>query len=442
MDGGLPSSHMGTVGAESVMQSFPGHQYRSHTQSGGTLGRRQEVLGLAIAAIADMPIVLRPHGVARRCVSTHAVVDVISVVSAEQVERLPSQEFEHCAPSKSSTLMQDSAGEQHEKHRTRTRTDKKQCNKTSRKQYTNSSEQARVASHRASSPPAQKAQQRTAPSAQDAARHRATPTTQPGVSAAQRHDSLQDNLRKMPAAKEPIRTQLRLLSEPTRPHLSVTLRWCLEIGALCVSFFCGHLFAFPPFGVWPSTVFAKRLGWSDVDDVIDVAEMYPAPSSDARWLPGLSEGIIGRWLAKDPSRREKVFLATNVNGFSSSAGCMQPNEIVAGNRKVTLGIAAELNENAKPAGCPARLDRDSIHEAAEASLKRLQTDVTDLYQLHWPDRYRPSIGALCCGPWKERESVPSEETVAAIKELIDSGRIRIWGSSNETTFGVSECQSC
>ena len=98
LDGGLPSSHMGTVGAESVMQSFPGHQYRSHTQSGGTLGRRQEVLGLAIAAIADMPIVLRPHGVARRCVSTHAVVDVISVVSAEQVERLPSQEFEHCAP--------------------------------------------------------------------------------------------------------------------------------------------------------------------------------------------------------------------------------------------------------------------------------------------------------------------------------------------------------
>ena len=194
--------------------------------------------------------------------------------------------------------------------------------------------------------------------------------------------------------------------------------------------------------LWLSTVFAKRLGWSDVDDVIDVAEMYPAPSSDARWLPGLSEGIIGRWLAKDPSRREKVFLATNVNRFSSSAGCMQPNEIVAGNRKVTLGIAAELNENAKPAGCPARLDRDSIHEAAEASLKRLQTDVTDLYQLHWPDRYRPSIGALCCGPWKERESVPSEETVAAIKELIDSGRIRIWGSSNETTFGVSECQSC
>ena len=226
--------------------------------------------------------------------------------------------------------------------------------------------------------------------------------------------------------------------------------------------------------LWLSTVFAKRLGWSDVQvsaaclgtmnfglrvpeedahslldhivdrggNFIDVAEMYPAPSSDARWLPGLSEGIIGRWLAKDPSRREKVFLATNVNGLSSSAGCMQPNEIVAGNRKVTLGIAAELNENAKPAGCPARLDRDSIHEAAEASLKRLQTDVTDLYQLHWPDRYRPSIGALCCGPWKERESVPSEETVAAIKELIDSGRIRIWGSSNETTFGVSECQSC
>ena len=132
----------------------------------------------------------------------------------------------------------------------------------------------------------------------------------------------------------------------------MTLRWCLEIGALSVFFLCFPLLA--PFSLPSSlnlgeegrrqiTVFAKRLGWSDVDDVIDVAEMYPAPSSDARWLPGLSEGIIGRWLAKDPSRREKVFLATNVNRFSSSAGCMQPNEIVAGNRKVTLGIAAELS---------------------------------------------------------------------------------------------------
>ena len=207
----------------------------------------------------------------------------------------------------------------------------------------------------------------------------------------------------------------------------------------------------------------KKLGWSDVDvsavclgtmtfgcqnteeeaqqlldyyvferggNFLDVAEMYPAPASDPRWMPGVSEEIIGRWLAKDSARRSKVFLATKVMGYSASSDS-------AGNRKVTLGTA-RLCENGKPAGASARLDRDSILEACEASLTRLQTDVIDLYQLHWPDRYAPTFGALCYDPSKERDAVPFAETVAAIKELIDSGKIKYWGLSNESTFGVCE----
>jgi len=164
---------------------------------------------------------------------------------------------------------------------------------------------------------------------------------------------------------------------------------------------------------------------------IDVAEMYPAPASDPRWRPGASEEIIGRWFAQDAARRCKVILATKVMGFT-------PSSETAGNRKLTLGTGGERGEDGKPKGAAGRLDRASILEACDASLKRLQTDYIDLYQLHWPDRYAPTFGALCYDPSKERPAVPFEETVAAIKELIDTGKIKHWGLSNESTFGVCE----
>uniref|UniRef100_A0A7S0HQ62 NADP-dependent oxidoreductase domain-containing protein n=1 Tax=Hanusia phi TaxID=3032 RepID=A0A7S0HQ62_9CRYP len=165
---------------------------------------------------------------------------------------------------------------------------------------------------------------------------------------------------------------------------------------------------------------------------IDTAEMYPAPASDPRWKPGASEEIIGQWLAKKPEMRSKVFIATKVAGFS-------PSSETAGNRKVTLGTGGGIGENGKPTPAPARLDAASIIEACDASLKRLQTNYIDLYQIHWPDRYAPLFGSLCYNPQKERpDSVPIAEQVAAVKQLIDSGKIRYYGLSNETTFGV--CQ--
>jgi len=167
-------------------------------------------------------------------------------------------------------------------------------------------------------------------------------------------------------------------------------------------------------------------------NLLDVAEMYPAPASDPRWFPGKSEEIIGNWLAANPEWRSKVLIATKVMGFS-------PGSDTIGNRKLTLGNGGSVGENGLPEKGPSRLTRESVLEACDASLKRLQVDYIDLYQIHWPDRYVPIFGSFGYDRSKERpNSVPIAETCAAIKELIDAGKIKYYGLSNESTFGVCE----
>ena len=69
----------------------------------------------------------------------------------------------------------------------------------------------------------------------------------------------------------------------------------------------------------------------------------------------------------------------------------------------------------------------------------LQTTYLDLYQLHWPERYTPCFGALGYVRANERQdAVAIEEQVAAIGQLIKSGKIRYWGLSNENSFGVTK----
>lgn len=155
--------------------------------------------------------------------------------------------------------------------------------------------------------------------------------------------------------------------------------------------------------------------------------VYPVPSSDPSWVPGTTELIVGRWLAKataaDPTLRARLVIATKVMGYSGSS-------TVPGYRS-----DPPVKEMA-----PARLDAASVRAAAEASLRRLGCGTIDLYQLHWPDRYVPLFGSTVYNPAAARaDSVPIAETLGALKALMGEGKIRHWGLSNETSYGV--CQA-
>jgi aryl-alcohol dehydrogenase-like predicted oxidoreductase len=84
------------------------------------------------------------------------------------------------------------------------------------------------------------------------------------------------------------------------------------------------------------------------------------------------------------------------------------------------------------------IDPRAVREAVDGSLKRLQTDYIDLYQIHWPDRYVPAFGKLAYEPSEERASVPILEQLQAFDEVIKAGKVRYLGLSNETPWGVCE----
>ncbi|KGY12371.1 aldo/keto reductase [Vibrio tubiashii] len=138
---------------------------------------------------------------------------------------------------------------------------------------------------------------------------------------------------------------------------------------------------------------------------IDTAEMYPVPPKAN--TQGLTEQYIGNWLAKS-GKREKVVLATKV----------------AGPRNVP-----HIRDNMS-------LDRRNIHLAIDDSLKRLQTDYVDLYQLHWPQRQTNCFGQLNYPYPNEQEEVTLIETLEALAELIKAGKVRYIGVSNETPWGL------
>lgn len=137
---------------------------------------------------------------------------------------------------------------------------------------------------------------------------------------------------------------------------------------------------------------------------IDTAEMYPVPP--VAESQGRTEQYIGSWL-KQRGRRDDVILATKVAG---------------------PGVA-HIRQGS-------RLTRAHIHAAIDTSLQRLQTDYIDLYQLHWPERSTNFFGRLGYH-WSEDDATTSlEESLCALKELVDSGKVRAIGLSNETPWGV------
>ncbi len=125
----------------------------------------------------------------------------------------------------------------------------------------------------------------------------------------------------------------------------------------------------------------------------DSAELYPVPPQAK--LAGITEEWLGEWLQSKP--RESIILATKIAGAAN--GWFVP--------PIRHGLTA--------------IDRFHIERAVEGSLKRLKTDYIDLYQMHWPDTI-----------------VPIEESLEAFDRLVQSGKVRYIGTSNDTAYGATK----
>lgn len=138
---------------------------------------------------------------------------------------------------------------------------------------------------------------------------------------------------------------------------------------------------------------------------IDAAELYPVPPIAE--TQGRTEAYIGTWF-KSRNNRDKVILATKVAGPGDWVEHIRPNTT---------------------------LDKKNIEAAVESSLKRLQTDYIDLYQIHWPARDTNFFGKLNY-PQESTERTSLEETLSVLGELVKAGKIRYIGLSNETAWGT------
>ncbi|CAH2940095.1 MAG: Tas protein, an NADP(H)-dependent aldo-keto reductase [uncultured Paraburkholderia sp.] len=148
-------------------------------------------------------------------------------------------------------------------------------------------------------------------------------------------------------------------------------------------------------------------------NLINTAEMYPVPPRAA--TQGSTERFIGTWLAQHRGVRDKIVLATKIAGPAR-----QPHN--------PRHIRGETNQ----------FDRKNLTEALNDSLKRLQTDYVDLYQLHWPDRSTMTFGRPAY-PWVDDEyTVPIEETLSVLADFVKAGKVRHVGVSNETPWGVAQ----
>jgi len=146
---------------------------------------------------------------------------------------------------------------------------------------------------------------------------------------------------------------------------------------------------------------------------LDTAEMYPVPvKADTQ---GETDRYIGKWLNLPGRDRSKVILATKVAGYGGDRLTYMPGR----------------------GGKGSRVSREDILTSVDYSLERLGTTYIDLLQIHWPDRYVPIFGSKLYDPSMEREGdISFEEQVLAMDHLIKQGKIRYYGLSNETPYGV------
>ncbi len=145
-------------------------------------------------------------------------------------------------------------------------------------------------------------------------------------------------------------------------------------------------------------------------NLIDAAEMYPVPQRPE--TQGRTEAYIGTWLAANPGAREKIVPATKI-----------------------AGPARQPHNPRHIRGAGNQFDRKNLTEAVDTSLARLQTDYVDLYQLHWPDRSTMTFGHADY-PWvKDEYTVPIEETLKVLGDLVKAGKIRYVRGIERNTLG-------
>ena len=145
---------------------------------------------------------------------------------------------------------------------------------------------------------------------------------------------------------------------------------------------------------------------------IDTAEMYAVPPSPDTY--GKTETIIGNWLGANPARRKDIILASKI-----------------------AGIGVPWIRDGGP------ISGDEVVKAVDASLKRLQTDYIDLFQLHWPNRTAPHFGKHLPNHFKfsdinaDVHSAQMLDILQGLNRCVRAGKIRYCGLSDDTTWGLN-----
>ncbi|XRB12815.1 aldo-keto reductase [Pseudoscourfieldia marina] len=150
---------------------------------------------------------------------------------------------------------------------------------------------------------------------------------------------------------------------------------------------------------------------------IDTAEMYPVPTKAE--TQGRTDQYIASWLKSGVVKRDDVVIATKLCGYSPRIDWIRDG------------------------GKTPRVDAKNVKESVDASLKRLGIDTIDLLQIHWPHRYVGGLfGGQAYDPVNDRldDDVPFEEQLRALKKVVDEGKVRYIGVSNETSWGVASFQ--
>ncbi|PHR61140.1 MAG: aldo/keto reductase [Robiginitomaculum sp.] len=155
----------------------------------------------------------------------------------------------------------------------------------------------------------------------------------------------------------------------------------------------------------------EQLDYALAHDInfIDTAEMYAVPPKAETY--GATETIIGEWIHARKNR-DKIVLATKIAGRWGEGNWLRPEGVRTQHTKAQIDLAVE------------------------GSLKRLQTDYIDLYQLHWPDRVYDGFGFHTFVDHDVSDMTRFEDILEALSRHVDAGRIRAIGLSNESPWGI------